>query len=181
LQINDGEGTNRTPRTETANVQPTSIKNLQIPTAPICQPWPYRLKPLLTKIDNALSWKPAAPFDKTKLAFETSIEAAETNFRILEACEFDLHAFITGPSAANTPLRPGSEFRPVHLLDQIFQNHPLWRRARRTLTSGFTMPLRKLPEIARIQDVYEALNYGNHKSTQANPQVVMEMLDEEVR
>jgi hypothetical protein len=43
------------------------------------------------------------------------------------------------------------------------------------------MPLKKLAELERIQDVYEALEYGNHLSTQANPAVVMEMLDKEVR
>jgi hypothetical protein len=57
------------------------------------------------------------------------MEATERNFKILEAHDFDLHALITGPTAANTPLRPGSEFWPIHLLDNIFQNHPLWSRA----------------------------------------------------
>jgi hypothetical protein len=67
------------------------------------------------------------------------------------------------------------------LLDDIFQNHPLWWRARKTLTSGFTMPLYDIPELDRVQDVYEALRYGNHKSTQENPAVVLDILDDEVK
>jgi hypothetical protein len=43
------------------------------------------------------------------------------------------------------------------------------------------MPLKSLPEVDRIDDVYEALRYGNHKSTHANPDIVREMLDDEVR
>jgi hypothetical protein len=116
------------------------------------------------------------------LHFETSTMAAKANFQLLEKYNFDLHALITGPAARNTPLRPGSEFRPVDLfLDKIFQNHPLWDRARVTLTLGFTMPLQEIPEVDRVHDVFKALRYGNHKSTQANPAVVMEILDEEVR
>jgi hypothetical protein len=49
------------------------------------------------------------------------------------------------------------------------------------MTSGFTMPLRDIPEVERVHNIFEALRYGNHKSTQANPDVVMEILDDEVR
>jgi hypothetical protein len=65
-------------------------------------------------------------------------------------------------------------------LEPIFQNHPLWQQVKKTLTHGFTMPLRELPEADRVADVLEALRYGNHKSTQKNPSLVVEMLNEEV-
>jgi hypothetical protein len=99
----------------------------------------------------------------------------------LEKYEFDLQEAITGPAAANTPLRPGSEFRPIWILTKIFYNHPLWDRARKTLKSGFTMPLEPLRDVDRVLDVLDALKYGNHKSTQQNPTIVREMLDDEVR
>jgi hypothetical protein len=144
------------------------------------QPWPFRLKPLLSYIEEAIRWQPHRPFDATEFSFESSIGAAEHNFCILENYEFDLQAAITGPAAQNTPLRPGSEFRPVELLQKVFCNHPLWNQARETLKFGFTMPLHSLPDIDRVQDVFDALRYGNHKSTQQNPTVVLEMLAEEV-
>jgi hypothetical protein len=42
------------------------------------------------------------------------------------------------------------------------------------------MPLEKLDDNERLKDVQEALTYGNHKSTQLNPAVVREMLNNEV-
>jgi hypothetical protein len=42
------------------------------------------------------------------------------------------------------------------------------------------MTLEKLDDNERLKDVQEALTYGNHKSTQLNPAVVREMLNDEV-
>jgi hypothetical protein len=145
------------------------------------RPWPSRLKPWMGYITKAIEWTPPAPFNATDFRFETSMEAAEHNFRVLERQKFDLQEIITGSESENTPIRPGSEFRPIHLLDRILQNHPLWPRARRTLTRGFTMPMVDIPEENRKRDVSDALTYGNHKSTLLNPAVVLEMLDEEVK
>jgi hypothetical protein len=127
-----------------------------------------------------MQWNPPFPFDATDIQFAMTPEAARENWKILSDQNFDLQGLITSPSAANTPLRPGSEFRPVHLLAAICRNHPRWPRIRRMMTEGFTMPLTELPEIDRVQDVLEAIRYGNHKSTQKNPAVVLEMLREEV-
>jgi hypothetical protein len=143
--------------------------------------WPTRLKSLMTRMDKAIRWKPSSPFDATELLrFEMTMEAAEENLKVLSRYNFDLHQAIMDPEAANTPLRPGSEFRPLDLLDPICENHPLWPRIRRTLAQGFTMPLKELPDAHRRIDVLEALKYGNHKSTQKNPAMVLEMLKEEV-
>jgi hypothetical protein len=43
------------------------------------------------------------------------------------------------------------------------------------------MPLTDIPKMDREQDVREALNYGNHKSTLLNPSAVLEILDDEVK
>jgi hypothetical protein len=132
-------------------------------------------------MDKAIRWKPSSPFDATELLrFEMTMEAAEENLKVLSRYNFDLHQAIMDPEAANTPLLPGSEFRPLDLLDPICENHPLWPRIRRTLAQGFTMPLKELPDAHRRIDVLEALKYGNHKSTQKNPAMVLEMLKEEV-
>jgi hypothetical protein len=42
------------------------------------------------------------------------------------------------------------------------------------------MPLSKLPDADRAADALEAIRYGNHKSTQRNPSIVIEMLNDEV-
>jgi hypothetical protein len=144
------------------------------------KPWPVKLKSLMQRVERALNWRPAKEFNQTELVFEMSREAASRNIEVLARYDFDLHQLITGPESENTPLRPGSEFRSTELLRAICKNHPLWPRIEKTLTEGFTMPLTQLPEIDRVQDVFEAIHYGNHKSTQKNPAVVREMLKEEV-
>jgi hypothetical protein len=168
MQSNESGGT--TADQQTPPIQPVRIN-----------PWPKRLKPLIGAIANAMAWKPPKPFDPTSMCFEPTMAAAQHNLGILEDHDFDLQKIITSSEAANTPLRPGSEFRPIEVLNDVFLNHPLWPRVRRTLARGFTMPLRDLPELERVDDVYEALRYGNHKSTHANPEIVLEMLNEEVR
>jgi hypothetical protein len=155
--------------------------SLTFTTKPRIQPWPYRLKPFLLYIKEAMQWQPQKPFDDTELKFESTRSAAEHNFKILEQYDFNLQEVITSRETANTPLRPGSEFRPIDLLNKILGNHPLWPRARRTMRFGFSMPLDPLQEVERATDVFDALGYGNHKSTQSNPTVVREMLDDEVR
>jgi hypothetical protein len=135
-------------------------------TKPRNQPWPTRLKPLLPYIEEALHWKPHVPFDNTEFVFESTREAAAQNLPVLESYDFDLQAAISGTKAANTPLRPGSEFCPLWILTKIFYNHPLWDRARGTLKAGFMMPLEPLQDVDRVLDVIDALKYGNHKSTQ---------------
>jgi hypothetical protein len=53
---------------------------------------------------------------------------------------------------------------------------------RQTLTDGFTMPLEDTsPELdRRVKDVEEAIEYGNHKSTQKNPAIMLDMIREDV-
>lgn len=171
MQSNELVGTTQPPTPE-RRVDENTLK---------INPWPKRLKPLIGAITKAMEWTPPLPFDTTAFGFQSTMETAKRNLQILEDNDFDLQAIITDEQAHNTPLRPGSEFRPIELLNAVFHNHPLWPRVRRTLAKGFTMPLKTLPELERVDDVYEALRYGNHKSTHANPDIVLEMLDEEVR
>jgi hypothetical protein len=140
--------------------------------------WPARH--VLPWVEKAMQWTPQYPFDTTELKFEPTPAAALHNYQVLENYDFDLQRLITGTGARNTPLRPGSEFRPIYFLEPIFRDHPLWERAKRTMTDGFTMPLRELADSDRVADVLEAIRYGNHKSTQMNPGIVIEMLNEEV-
>jgi hypothetical protein len=42
------------------------------------------------------------------------------------------------------------------------------------------MPLEDISELDRVEDVEEAIAYGNHKSTQKNPTIMLDMIQEEV-
>jgi hypothetical protein len=142
--------------------------------------WHTQTTSLLTWIEKAIKWKPISPFDKSDFKFEVTMEAARHNYRVLEQHDFDLQQIISSTRERNTPLRPGSEFWPLYYLEPIFRGHPLWWRARKMIAEGFSMPLAKLPDVNRVADVFKAINYGNHKSTLKNPEIVLEMLGDEV-
>jgi hypothetical protein len=46
----------------------------------------------------------------------------------LEDNDFDLQRIIMSESSKNSTIQPGSEFRPLSVLNPIFENHPLWHR-----------------------------------------------------
>jgi hypothetical protein len=79
---------------------------------------------------------------------------------------------------SDSPLGYGSEFKPIEMLELIFENHPSWSRMKRILTHGLSKwPLQPLDKENRIKDVEDALNFGNHKG--ANKQ--QELLEKLVR
>ncbi len=123
--------------------------------------WPPPQAQLLQSIRTALSWKPKArtvPIFK----FEFSEEAAAHNFDILQQHDFDLNKIMLHDP--HSPLRPGSEFRPVGLLEPILGTHFLWPRVRDTMLHGAHYHLFPLDDALRHQDLEEAIVFGNHKS-----------------
>jgi hypothetical protein len=49
------------------------------------------------------------------------------------------------------------------------------------LENGFELPLNELDELARVQDVYDALAYGNHKLASKHSGPLIQILEEEVQ
>jgi hypothetical protein len=88
--------------------------------------------------------------------------AARTNLEILESYNYDLQAILL--EDAHPPLCPGSEFRPTAILDPLLQGHPLWPRAKKTLMHGAHLQVEPIEEDPRLQDLLEAIEFGNHKS-----------------
>jgi hypothetical protein len=48
------------------------------------------------------------------------------------------------------------------------------------LQHGFELPLQELDDLKRVQDVYDALAYGNHKSAHKHSEPLIQILEEEV-
>jgi hypothetical protein len=105
--------------------------------------------------------------------------AAKLNFELLEAHDFDFQQLLFGD--IYSPTRAGSEFRPIPLLEPIFTGHPLWTRIRRSILHGADFPLRPISEDARLIDLDDALEYGNHKSAENGASELTEMLKKEVQ
>jgi hypothetical protein len=103
------------------------------------------------------------PDAKPSFQFDLSVSAAKHNYNVMRDHNFSLDDAIG--SQANTPLRFGSEFKPLHLLKRILQHHPLWEFTSRYLQDGASYPLREISSEDRDRDLASALSRGNH-----NPQ-----------
>lgn len=125
-----------------------------------------------------MAWTPPSP-TVPSFRFEPTLAAADANFRILQTHAFDLQAALL--DHPNSPLCPGSEFRPVQLLDPIFTGHPTWPRLRATLLRGAHFPLRPPPDGTGATELSHAIRYGNHKSATANRNVLEASLLDEIK
>jgi hypothetical protein len=80
----------------------------------------------------------------------------------------------------HTPLGYGSQFRKRSTLEPLLSCHPNWDRFKSLLTNGSEWPLKELNESKRIQDVNEALTFGNHKGTSSKPALLQELVNEDI-
>ncbi|GKY96053.1 hypothetical protein MPSEU_000565500 [Mayamaea pseudoterrestris] len=139
-------------------------------------PWPSNDATWLQSILQALQWLPP-PLLPPPFCFEITPEAAAYNLSILQANDMDLRHLLF--SNKDLPTCPGSNFRPVELLDPIFLGHPNWPRVRSTLTTGVAFPLDPLEEKTRIEELNAMVDYGNHKSAKTERHAVLDTLKEE--
>ena len=141
------------------------------------KPWPPLDKVLMEAVRTALRWMPE---DRTIPIFDFSMSeaAAEKNFGVLQSAGFDLQSIIIGDEFS--PLRPGSEFRPVSILAPIFEGHPFWPRVSESLSNGASFPLEPSSDTDRLCILERALEYGNHKSASKHSESLLGMLTKEV-
>ena len=114
---------------------------------------------------------------KSEFSFEFTQEAAETNWNILRRFSSLEEAI---KSDGTSPLSYGSEFRSPETLSPLFENHPLWSRFKSILAEGVKFPLEPLSNDLRKQDLLEAIEYGNHKGASENPELLEELIKEDV-
>ena len=139
--------------------------------------WPPDDRRLLDSVKAALAWFPE---ERTIPIFDLrmSTSAAKANFEILRTANFDLQRLLT--SDESSPLRPGSEFRPVSILSPVFEGHPLWPRVKNSLSHGANLELESIPETDRLTLLETAMSYGNHKSASLHATTLLPQLLKEV-
>ena len=96
---------------------------------------------------------------------------------ILHQFNYDIKAAIMHDP--NSPLHPGSEFRPVSLLAPIFEHHPSWERILSTLSSGGHYPLIPISSNCIKSDLEEGIAFGNHKPAVDSKKWIMSALNKE--
>jgi hypothetical protein len=97
----------------------------------------------------------ASPF-----LFEPTIEAAESNLKVLQSHNMSLKTVLE-----NHPFSPssfGSEFRLTSTLQKIFTCHPLWLQLKAILQDGAAYPMVELDDKLRQLDLAEGIRRGNH-------------------
>ena len=80
----------------------------------------------------------------------------------------------------NSPVSYGSEFRPPWILHPLMHRHPLWYRTAQCLGEGTIYKLRPISDEARTLDLKAQLKYGNHKSTEIQPDLFTAKMATEV-
>jgi len=116
---------------------------------------------LISTITNLLGM-PTSPPAHPVFSFELSQEeAAKANFKILQENNMSLHKILTENTFS--ALSYGSEFKPVAVLEPLFQFHPGWPVMNTCLENGSSYPVTEKDEQSRIADLEGFLQRGNHK------------------
>ena len=136
---------------------------------------PIVLADILTDI---LAWDSPAPHPPSFL-FEWSMDAAQHNLRVLQEHNCNLREAIWAQPFSS--ITPGSEFRPVSVLERLCGNHPLWPCVRWYLTAGASWPMEPISEEDRLHDLRHIIRRGNHKSAIVDEARVVQILQDEVQ
>ena len=115
---------------------------------------------------------------KPEFKFHMTSSAAQHNWTVLKKYDLDLQTALNAQK--HTQLYYGSEFRPPEILEPLLKHHPLWPRLSDQLNNGAFFPLNELSEEERIQDLNEALEFGNHKGADDNPELFEKMMKADV-
>ena len=136
--------------------------------------WPRNIVPIIKAIQNTDCPCPSPPLFK----FELTKEAAARNFCILTKFNMSIEKALE--AQASSPLGYGSEFRKPDTLRPLLQLHPNWERFERLLKNGSDWPLDPISEEEREQDVHEALEFGNHKGAELEPDLLTSLVNSDV-
>jgi hypothetical protein len=136
--------------------------------------WPDNLVEEVRKITNSPSPTPSPPL----FAFQLSREAALKNYCVLK--RFGLCITQALEAQKDSPLGFGSEFKKANTLRPLLHRHPNWRRFEKLLNEGSDWPLEDISEEDRVQDVLEAMSFGNHKGASSEPDLLSSLVRNDV-
>ncbi len=113
------------------------------------------------------------------LQFSLSTAAAIHNMQILQSHGNSLQDYIS--SSPGTFISPGSEFRPVDILEPLFLHHHNWPKIKCILLQGSNWPLRPLSNADRIAKNQEFIIRGNHKSALQYESEFLKTIESEIK
>jgi hypothetical protein len=107
-----------------------------------------------------------------------SSAAARKNIDILGIFNLDLAKALEAHN--NSPLRFGSEFKPVPIIAPIFKDHPLWWFTANILSQGASFPLSDITKDSRNMDIDFMISWGSHEFTLKNKHTVNKLIKEDI-
>jgi hypothetical protein len=137
--------------------------------------WPKNMMEIIAVIVKSTSKCPEPLLFK----FEMNGAAAESNFLVLQKFNFNLEKALA--AQARSPMRYGSKFRKGELLLPLLKNHPIWNRMKEMLAHGLQWPTEPITEEDRTADLFEALEFRNHKGATTQPELLLKLVSGDVR
>ena len=174
-QIEDGE----LPPAIQANGQPPNVSNPFMmngneSSSTAKRYWPGNLIQLAREMVNSSSIEPANP----EFSFLLDQESAHKKLCVLKKYDFNLETALDAQK--DSPLSYGSEFKSTEILDSIFSRHPNWNRMKLILKKCSSWPMENLPLQEKLNDLQEALAFGNHKGAASKPKVLRDLVEKDV-
>jgi hypothetical protein len=137
--------------------------------------WPNKLIAHIKQVMGTPCSTPWAPEFKFKLLGK----ATKHNLIVLEKYNYDLGRALNAQQ--DSPLGPGKEFKPPDVLQLVFDLHPLWKCMEDFLTHGSKWLLVEISEEERVNNLNDALTFGNHKGTSAKPELLLKLISKDVK
>ncbi len=106
--------------------------------------------------------------------FKMSVEAAESNFHILQRFKFDLGRALE--AQAKFTMGYGSEFGKGEVLLPLLQHHPLRTQMMNMLAHGLQCPTQPITKEDRAAELIKALNFGIHRGATTQPKLLIKLL-----
>jgi hypothetical protein len=78
-------------------------------------------------------------------------------------------------------MRYGSELRDPAILASLFSNHPNWEHLKWIITHGSSWQFEEIDEEKMVSDLDDALEFGNHKGAEKQPDLLTELVIKDVQ
>ena len=125
--------------------------------------------------NSSVATPQASPF-----VHQLTLSAAQTNSDLIEEYGFDLQALFD--AHPNSTISPGSEFRPIHVIEPLLQHHPFWPLLSSMLFRGASYKFKNLPPDSDRELENEAiLEYGNHSSAVKRPDALRKVSEKDTK
>ena len=134
---------------------------------------------LVKLLERSINTMPTAPV-KSKFSFETTIEAALTNMKIIEEHGFNLENVFK--SEPNSTIQPKFEFRDQDIVSELFDLSTDGEKLKNICFKGVDYPFRKdvdLSDETRIADAEYWLAKGNNNSARGQEDLISKAITKE--